>query len=121
MNIGFVKIYVTDLSKSLEFYTDKLGLKLDYTDKENWAQFESGAEVSLAIERVEADHTIFGSKMVGRYAGVTLMVDDIKKSYVQLMSKGVEFTGEPQKQQWGGILAHLKDLDGNILTIMQEA
>jgi hypothetical protein len=44
-----------------------------------------------------------------------------KNNTIAWWAKGVEFTGRPEKQQWGGTLAHLKDLDGNVLTLMQEA
>ena len=121
MKIGFVKVFVTDLEKSLDFYTNRLGMELDYSDGRNWAQFKSGEDVSLAIERCEPDHVEQGSKVVGRFVGVTLMVDDIAGTYERLVGRGVEFTGRPEKQPWGGTLAHLKDLDGNVLTLMQEA
>jgi len=121
MKIGFVRVFVTDFDKSLDFYTKTLGMEIDYTDKQYWAQFKSGEDVSLAIEKCDPDHIEQGSKLVGRFVGVTLMVDDIEDQYHRLMAKGVEFTGRPEKQHWGGTLAHLKDLDGNVLTLMQEA
>jgi catechol 2,3-dioxygenase-like lactoylglutathione lyase family enzyme len=119
MKIGFVRIFVTDLQKALAFYTKTLGMELDYTDEKNWAQFKSGVEVSLAIEQCEPNHTIQGSKVVGRFVGVTLMVDSIDQVYKLLTTKGVEFSGRPEKQPWGGTLAHLKDLDDNVLTLME--
>lgn len=121
MKIGFVRVFVTDLKKSLDFYSKILGMEIDYTDEKNWAQFKSGEDVSLAIEKCDPNYTEHGSKLVGRFVGVTLMVDDLQKEYDQLSKKGVEFTGHPEKQPWGGTLAHLKDLNGNVLTLMQEA
>ena len=121
MKIGFVRVFVTDFNKSLDFYTKTLGMEIDYTDKAGWAQFKSGEDVSLAIEKCAPDHVEQGLKLVGRFVGVTLMVDNIEKQYNQLVAKGVEFTGRPEKQHWGGTLAHLKDLDGNVLTLMQAA
>jgi predicted enzyme related to lactoylglutathione lyase len=59
--------------------------------------------------------------VVGRFVGITFMVDDIAEVHSRLSSQGVEFTGRPEKQAWGGIVVHLKDLDGNILSLMQEA
>ncbi len=120
MKIGFVRVFVTDLKKSLDFYTNTLGMELDFTDEQNWAQFKSGEDVSLGIEKTDADHVEEGSRLVGRFVGVTLMVEDIEQTYEKLISKGVQFTGKPEKQPFGGTLAHFKDLDGNILTIMQE-
>lgn len=121
MKIGFVKVYVTDLARSLDFYTATLGMELDFTDGRAWAQFRSGEDVSLALEACDAGTEVFGSKVVGRFAGVTLMVDDVAKTYADLVARGVRFHGPPQKQHWGGTLAHLLDLDGNTLTLMQEA
>ncbi len=121
MKLGFVRIFVTDFKKSLEFYTDTLAMELDYTDHTNWAQFKSGEDVSLAIEVSHRDRLEAGSKLVGRFAGVTLIVDDIQKTYQRLSAKGVEFTGEPEKQAWGGTLAHMKDPDGNVLSLMESA
>jgi predicted enzyme related to lactoylglutathione lyase len=121
VKIGFVRVFVADFAKSLDFYTQTLGMEIDYTDKESWAQFKSGEDVSLAIEKCDPDHVEEGSRLVGRFVGVTLMVDDIEEQYKRLVAKGVEFTGRPEKQGWGGTLAHLKDLDGNVLTLMQEA
>jgi catechol 2,3-dioxygenase-like lactoylglutathione lyase family enzyme len=119
MKIGFVKVFVTDLEKSLRFYTETLGMELDYADGKDWAQFKSGDDVSLAIERCAADRSVLGSRLVGRLVGVTLMVDDIADTYERLTAKGVQFTGKPEKQPWGGTLAHFEDLDGNVLTLMQ--
>lgn len=121
MKIGFVRVFVTDLKKSLEFYSKTLEMEIDYTDETNWAQFKSGEDVSLAIEKCDADHVEHGSKLVGRFVGVTFIVDDIVETHKRLKNKGVKFTGEPEKQHWGGTLAHLSDPDGNILTLMQEA
>ena len=121
MKIGFVTVFVTDFDKSLDFYTQTLGMEIDYTDKKVWAQFKSGEDVSLAIEKCDRNYVEQGSKMVGRFVGVTLMVDNIEDQCNRLVAKGVEFTGRPEKQHWGGTLAHLKDLEGNVLTLMQEA
>ncbi len=121
MKIGFVRVFVTDFKKSLGFYTNQLGLELDYSDEIHWAQFNSGEDVSLAIESCAADRQEQGSRLVGRFVGVTLMVENISETYEQLSGKGVEFTGKPEKQPWGGILVHLRDPDGNVLTLMESA
>lgn len=108
MRIGFVRVFVTDLEKSLDFYTKKLGMELDFTDERNWAQFKSGEDISLALEKCDPGHVEHGSKVVGRFVGVTLMVDDIAETYERLVGRGVRFTGRPEKQPWGGTLAHFE-------------
>ena len=120
MTVGFVHVFVSDFERSLRFYTETLGLVIDYSDGTNWAQFVTGPDVSLAIEKCAPDRVEHGSKLVGRFVGVTLMVDDIGSQYDRLVSAGVKFSGEPEKQHFGGTLAHLHDPDGNVLTLMQE-
>lgn len=120
MKIGFVRIFVSNFEKSLEFYSSILGMELDYTDKVHWAQFKSGHDVSLAIEKCAPDAVECGGKLVGRFVGVTLMVDDINDQYQRLTKKNVKFSGPPVKQAWGGTMAHVHDLDGNVLTLMEE-
>lgn len=121
MKVGFVRVFVTDLKRSMDFYTQTLGMELDYTDDKKWAQFKSGDNVSLAIEECDPHHMIHGSKVVGRFVGVTLMVDNLADTHERLTGKGVKFSGKPEKQAWGGTLANLNDLDGNVLTLMQES
>jgi hypothetical protein len=38
-------------------------------------------------------------------------------SPLKLQEKGVHIT-EPKKQDWGGIMSHIKDQDDNILTLL---
>lgn len=121
MKIGFVRVFVSDLQKSLEFYTSTLGMELDYTDKEHWAQFNNGIDVSLAIEKCDPEHLELGQKLVGRFVGVSLIVNDVAAEYERLLAKGVKFTGSPEKQPFGGTLAHFSDLDGNVLTLLEVA
>jgi len=41
-------------------------------------------------------------------------------AYRDLRSRGVAFTGEPEKQFWGGTLATFKDPAGNELQICEQ-
>jgi uncharacterized glyoxalase superfamily protein PhnB len=39
-------------------------------------------------------------------------------AYDILAARGVDCVGRLEKQPWGGVLAHLRDPDGNILTLL---
>jgi lactoylglutathione lyase len=45
-------------------------------------------------------------------------VMNIEQVCQELISKGVEFEGLPVKQPWGGVLAHFRDPDGNVITLL---
>lgn len=51
-------------------------------------------------------------------AGLSLQVDDIEGTDARLKDAGVEFTSAPEKQPWGGSLAHFRDPDRNVLTLL---
>ena len=52
-----------------------------------------------------------------RFVAVSLQVEDVQAVYEELVAKGVEFLGPPERMGWGGTLAHFRDPDGNVLTL----
>jgi predicted enzyme related to lactoylglutathione lyase len=50
--------------------------------------------------------------------GCSIEVEDIQATYSKLVAKGVHFTAPPEKQEWGGTLAHFEDTAGNVLTLV---
>jgi len=112
-----VRIFVTDWDRAIRFYTEILGMRATYRNDEiGWAQMATG-EGQLALERVDPSDQE-GKALVGRFVGVSLQVPDIPATYKTLVERGVEFVAPPEKQPWGGVLAHLRDPDGNVLTLL---
>ncbi len=112
-----VRIFVTDWERALRFYTETLGIPTTFrSDEMGWAQLDTG-EAQLGLERVSPDDDE-AQEHVGRFIGVSLTVPDIHETYKELTKRGVEFESPPEKQPWGGILAHLRDPDGNVITLL---
>jgi predicted enzyme related to lactoylglutathione lyase len=112
-----VRIFVTDFSRAMRFYTETLEMAVaSRSDEMGWAQMATG-ESHLALERVAGSDSE-GRALVGRFVGVSLRVDDIFATHKFLTARGVQFVAPPEKQPWGGVLAHLCDPDGNILTLV---
>lgn len=115
--LAVVRLFAHDFDEAVRFYTDTLGMTLgSRADEFGWAEFRTGS-CSLAIERLAPDDPE-APALVGRYVGVSLRVPDIDATYRALIEKGVEFLAPPEKQVWGGTLAHLRDPAGNILTLL---
>ena len=112
-----VRIFTRRWSEALAFYRDTVGFSLSFADEAmGWAEFDLG-NARIGLERCDSQDRE-AQELVGRFVGVSIRVDDLKSVYTLLKSKGAEFVGPPEKQPWGGTLAHFKDPDGNILTLL---
>jgi predicted enzyme related to lactoylglutathione lyase len=113
-----VRVFVGDWDRAVRFCTETLGIPAAYrSDEMGWAQLATG-ESQLALERVAPGGAEVGD-LVGRFVGVSLQVEDIEASDKVLVERGVEFVAPPEKQPWGGVLAHFRDPDGNVITLLE--
>lgn len=112
-----VRVFVSDWQRAIAFYTETLGIPTAFrSDEMGWAQLATG-EGQLALERADpADAET--RAMVGRFVGVSLQVAELDATYQTLAARGVDFLAPPEPQPWGGALAHFRDPDGNILTLL---
>jgi predicted enzyme related to lactoylglutathione lyase len=55
---------------------------------------------------------------VGGFSNIMFDTDDIQATFQELKAKGVEFTEDPSKQDWGW-WAQFKDPDGNEFGVAQ--
>ena len=117
MELYAVRIFVRDWPRACAFYSETLGLTERYRNDEiGWAEYDLGGPC-FGVERVQPGDTE-GDALVGRFVGVSLRVDDLDEIYDSLKKKGVQFTLPPEKQDWGGSLAHFQDPDGNTFTLL---
>ena len=49
---------------------------------------------------------------------MSLAVADVEATYARLRARGVAFEARPERMPWGGVLAHFRDPDGNVLTLV---
>jgi catechol 2,3-dioxygenase-like lactoylglutathione lyase family enzyme len=110
--IKFVSIPVSDQSRALAFYTEKLGFRV-VTDQE----FGNGQRwIELAVPGHETGVVLFApdehKDRIGTFQHASFFCDNAHKTWEELSAKGVEFDGPPKKESWGTFLL-MKDPDGN--------
>ncbi|SDR32348.1 VOC family protein [Pseudovibrio sp. Tun.PSC04-5.I4] len=118
MKLYGLRIFVTDMAVAKEFYGDTLELPIIWERPELGA---FGVKLENAELIIEVAHGEEERGYVGRFLGASLQVDDIVDTYERLCEEGVDFPTPPEKQEWGGVLAHFHDPFGNVLTLLGEA
>ncbi|MFP6654881.1 MAG: VOC family protein [Myxococcota bacterium] len=117
MQIAYVNLFVSDLDRAVEFYSEKLGLSLQFSDSEHGYASLSAGSVTLGLAIAGPDQT----ELLGRHTGIGLAVEDLVAEHTRLQALGVAFTMEPTKQPWGGFMAIVSDPDGNLLYLDEVA
>ena len=119
MELNTARVFVNELAAAKKFYSEILGLAIKADGSEyGYCVFKAGA-TDLVVETVASDAPEEDRILVGRFTGLSFTVQDAAAKHQQLSACGVPFTGLPEKQQWGGILATLQDPSGNQLQIVQ--
>ena len=110
-----VQLGVKDLDRSIQFYTEVMGFKLERRDDSlRWARIDPGV-----------GHVIIGlgEKEVTKGSGSASLnfgVEDIEASRTRLEVKGVRFLGPTITVPGVVMLADLEDPDGNRIRLAQD-
>ena len=103
--IANIVIKVADLNRSVEFYTQTLGLPLAYRDAvANWAEIELNG-VHLGLMQAEPAGG-------ARNPFLSLLVDDLAATVTVLKERGVAFEGDIRTETYGRLIT-VTDPDGN--------
>jgi predicted enzyme related to lactoylglutathione lyase len=121
MNLSAVRVFVKDVGEAKAFYAERLGFKVTLWDLDNGVCIFDAGAVQLIVEAVPEGAPADEQVLVGRFTGLSFAVDDIAAKHHDLFASGVEFSGAPEQQYWGGWLATLKDPAGNELQLVQAA
>lgn len=112
--VDFIMYQVSDLSRSVAFYRDVLGLPLEIASEEyHWAEFNCG-NVTLALHATP--HPV-GLACGARLA---LAVEDIDAAYADLVRHGARIEQRPQDH---GVCRafDVRDPDGNLILLHHRA
>jgi catechol 2,3-dioxygenase-like lactoylglutathione lyase family enzyme len=133
IKLATTQMWVHDQDEALAFYTQKLGMEVraDVTLPEmNFRWLSVGPvgqpDISIVLMAIPGPPVMDEStaKQVRDLAAkgfagtLFLATDDIKSSYEELTSRGVEFTEEPEERPYG-IDSAFRDPSGNSIRLAQ--
>lgn len=115
--VKFTELPVVDQDRALDFYTEKLGLRVaqDAPYKDDWRWIElavPGAETHILLTQQTGEAKSDAPRLV-------FIADDVEAAYRKLSARGVVFTKEPGKAPWNPCqtFAQLRDSEGNAIVI----
>lgn len=128
--VEVVGVYVRDQDEAVTFYVEKLGFKI-HTDVKNgeyrWLTVQHPEQPSFQLglflpgPPVLDAGTAQSVKSIvakGAMPPLVMVVDDCRKTYDRLRTKGVEFTQEPV-DRYGTVDAGFRDPSGNGWKLIQ--
>jgi catechol 2,3-dioxygenase-like lactoylglutathione lyase family enzyme len=130
-NIRLSALFVLDQDEALDFYVGKLGLEVANDvdlgfmrwltvqvpgDPDREVLLENPGPPSMDDATAEQVRELITKGATGGWLGFT--TDDCRKTYEELLAKGLEFTEEPTERGYG-IDCALRDPFGNVVRITQ--
>lgn len=119
MQLSTARIFVRDLAQAQHFYSAVLGLPLRAGSIDLGFCVYAPGSVQLVVEPVSPEAPEEEQALVGRFTGLSFAVASVPDEYTRLQAFGVTFTGAPEVQPWGGVLATFSDPSGNQLQLVQ--
>lgn len=115
MYISVVTVFVDDVDRAVNFYTQKLGwaktMDVPMGDGTRWVTVAPpGHKTAFTLTKGSPN---WSPEKVGGFSGVVMEVDDVFQTRKDLTKIGVAFTEEPRKEPWGG-WAMFQDSEGNV-------
>ena len=108
--IAAIMLGVRDLPASIEFYRDKLGLKVVMQETQLALLQCGGVILGLSLRHANA-------APLAEAVEVSFGVDNLRATHKALGDKGVAFLSEPRAVTPTDWAVHFRDLDGHLLSL----
>ena len=110
-------VVVSNLEAAVKYYTEVIGLTIHMSAiAEGWAELSAPSGAKLGLAQEDAHMPI----SAGSNAVVTLTVQNLEQSTTEITSRGAEALGGIVEYAEGTVrLQMIKDIDGNLLQLMQ--
>lgn len=116
----FLGLYVSDIEKSAHFYRDAFGLDLSIGENPGGDPWVGGKHAETSWREGAYLHfALLPAKDHLSRTHITLTVDDLDAAHEKATTARAEVLHEPRQEAWGRAGRYL-DLDGNIVTLMQQ-
>lgn len=126
VSLGYVIVYVKDVSASLAFYEKAFGLTRRFFNDDNgmaYGKLETGAArlafASLAMANAQLKRDVIAASPDKAPLGVeiALVTSDVPGLYARAVKAGTTSVSEPATKPWGQTVAYLRDNAGQLVEL----
>jgi lactoylglutathione lyase len=126
VSLGYVILYVKDVSASLAFYEKAFGLSKRFFHDDAgkaYGELETGATrlafVSLALAKVslKKEPITTSPDSAPLASEIALVTPDVQAIYARAVKAGATAYAEPSQKPWGQVVAYVRDIDGHMVEI----
>lgn len=114
---GIVTVFVSDMERSLRFYTEQLGLKLLQRYENKFAIVDGGHGLTIGLHPAAA-----ASGTTEQKSGISIglyLTERIQDAVATLKARGIRFNEPIVTDQGVGTFAYFNDPDGNSLYVAE--
>lgn len=112
--LDYVILYVSDLTLSVAFYRDVVGLQHKFTDA-GYAEFATGETRFALYEQRRAAWLTRIPPAPGPAGQVVFVTEDVDSQALRLGRLGVDVLSGPADRPWGHRTLHIADPDGFVV------
>jgi len=126
MRIIHTMLRVTDLERSLAFYTEVMGMRLlrrqDYPEGRFTLAFVGyGEEADTAVIELTHNWDTDRYELGNAFGHIAIAVDDIRQTCEQVRARGGTITREPGPMKHGHtLIAFIRDPDGYAIELIEK-
>src|SRR5437867_2595993 len=117
LGLRHVALNVRDVQKSLQFYSDILGMKLEWMPDADNAYLTSG-EDNLALHRLPDGSQFGGAQMVHHIGFVVRRPENVDAWANRLKNHGITLAQEPKTHRDGARSFYFHDPDGLLIQLI---
>jgi catechol 2,3-dioxygenase-like lactoylglutathione lyase family enzyme len=126
VSLGYVILFVQDVSASLTFYEQAFGLSRRFFNDDNgkaYGELETGAaclafaNIELARAQLEQETVFASPDKPPLGVEVALITVDVPELYARALEAGAPSVRPPATMPWGQTIAYVRDIDGHLIEL----
>lgn len=123
MKLGYIILYVQDVTATVAFYEKAFGLVRRFVHESGgYAEMETGATaLAFVAEGMAKENGLtvryLRPKEDAAAVELALVTPDVEAAYKRAVEAGARATQPPKQKPWGQTVAYVRDLDGVLVEL----